>query len=288
MALNEHKQVNRVGTMHKDCSKIMDPVTFSSSDSYIPILNWTDYPKFYSFSLEFQTNERNGILAYILGAQNDATVPANSSLVSLSRDFFSLEIHDKFLNAYINLGSKYSRHEITNERVSSGRSHQVSVVLNPMQAIIRFDQSEEKIINFDNANNNDKLDLVGPLVIGGIYPSHVAPPSANPSLRLPPYFYSGMLGHGFVGCIQDVEVNGHYVNLTHFAALEGVSGISTEICAPMPDQCDLGNCLNEGVCLDGWNRFYCDCSSTGFNGPTCNQRKSCFRCIYFHSFVEKK
>jgi leucine-rich repeat transmembrane neuronal protein 1/2 len=164
------------------------------------------------------------------------------------------------------------RHEIINQHVSDGKSHQVTVELNEKMAIFRFDQQPEKIVNLELGNNsNEKLELVGPLIIGGIYPNHTAPAAVNPSLKIPPYFYSGMLGHGYVGCIQDVEINGKQVNLTHFATKEGVSGISTDICAPMPDQCDFGNCLNEGVCMEGWNRFYCDCSSTGFNGPICNQ-----------------
>ena len=92
---------------------------------------------------------------------------------------------------------------------------------------------------------------------------------------------SGMLGHGYVGCIQDVEVNGQPVNLTHYAALEGVSGVNTEMCSAMPNQCDIGHCMNEGVCLEGWNRFVCDCAATGFNGPICNQRK--LKLFFFRS-----
>ena len=116
---------------------------------------------------------------------------------------------------------------------------------------------------------------MGPLIIGGIYPNHTAPFAANPSLKIPPYFYAGMLGHGFVGCVQDVEVNGRVVNLTHFASVEKVSGVSAEMCTPMPNQCEIGQCANEGVCMEGWNRFVCDCAATGFNGPVCNQRRNC-------------
>jgi neurexin len=264
----------------------MDPITFSSPNSYIPIYEWNEFPKFNSFSIEFQTTENYGVLAYILGADNtqnnDKTNKHNkitnqiqSKLLSFNRDFFSLEIHNRFLYAYFNLGSSYIRHEVVHEHVSSGKSHSISVEINDKYAIFRFDNKPETSIRIDSSNN-DRLELSGPLIIGGIYPNHTAPLASNPSLRIPPYFYSGMLGHGYVGCIQDVQINGDYVNLTYYAELEGVSGVNTEMCTPMPNQCDIGHCMNDGVCMEGWNRFYCDCTATGFNGPICNQRKFWF------------
>ena len=68
LALNNSNFIKKVGSMQKDCRKVMDPVTFSSPNAYIPILEWRDYPKLVSFSVDFQTNERYGVLAYILGA----------------------------------------------------------------------------------------------------------------------------------------------------------------------------------------------------------------------------
>lgn len=283
MALNNSKYINKVGNIQNSCRKVMDPVTFSSPNSYIPVHTWKDYPKFFSFSIEFQTTENYGVLAYILGADNTnnnnktnkhnkLTNQVQSKLLSFNRDFFSLEIHNRFLNAYFNLGTSYIRHEVVHEHVSSGKSHQISVEINDKYAIFKFDQRPETSIPIE-LSSNDVLDLTGPLIIGGIYPNHTAPPASNPSLRIPPYFYSGMLGHGYVGCVQDVEINGQYVNLTEYAALEGVSGVNTEMCTPMPNQCDIGHCMNDGICMEGWNRFVCDCSATGFNGPICNQRK---------------
>ncbi len=288
LALNDSSYIKKEGTIQKSCRKVMDPITFSSPQSYIPVPTWKDYPKFFSFSIEFQTTENYGVLAYILGPNtNTNSVNKNkspsSSLMSLNRDFFSLEIHNRFLNAYFNLGTSYIRHEIVHEHVSSGKSHQISVEINDNHALFKFDQRPETSIRLSNTPN-EVLELMGPLIIGGIYPNHIMPASSNPSIKIPPYFYSGMLGNGFVGCIQDVEVNGQYVNLTQFALLEAVSGVNSEMCTPMPNQCDIGNCMNDGICLEGWNRFFCDCSATGFNGPICNQRK--FYLIFFNIFLK--
>ena len=289
LALNNSQLVTKYGNVAvaasgsaeaSSCRKIMDPITFSSPNSYIPVYAWNEYPKLYSFSIEFQTTENYGILAYILGPEKTAAAAqSNNKLKRQSkqnaangRDFFALEIHNRFLNVYFNLGTSYIRHEIVHEHVSSGKSHQISVEINDKYALFRFDQRPETSIRLDMAPN-DTLELSGPLIIGGLFPNHTAEPFANPSRRVPAFFYAGMLGHGYVGCIQDVEVNGQFVNLTKYAAQEGVSGVNTDMCTPMPNQCDMGHCLNDGVCMEGWNRFYCDCSATGFNGPICNQRK---------------
>lgn len=262
----------------------MDPVTFNSPESYIPIFEWKNYPKLYSFSIEFQTTENYGVLAYVLGSTNDNKVlyqNSDSYLQSMHRDFFALEIHNRFLNAYINYGSNYYRHEVVHEHVSSGKQHQIQVEFHGGYVTFKFDQKPPSTIKIDNGNG--LLELEGPLIIGGIYPNHTSNSLSSPSRHLPPYFLSGMLNHGYVGCIHDVIINGEYVNLTHYASLESISGISTEICSAMPNQCTIGHCMNGGICSEGWNRFICDCSSTGYNGPICNQRM-CFVELKYTAF----
>lgn len=183
-------------------------------------------------------------------------------------------------------------------------------MLNNVAIYIRFDQKPETTLRLQSAGNIERINLVGPLILGGIYPNHTAHWSASPSRHIPPYFYSGMLHHGYVGCMQDVEINGQSVNLTYHVTRDRISGIMTSsgnggsgsatalaaagdataaaavaaapVCSPMPNQCDLGHCLNDGVCVEGWNRFVCDCSATGFNGPICNQRKFDRAFSFFH------
>lgn len=278
LLFNDSHLIKVNGKIEKSCKNVMQPITFSSPDSYLPILYWKNYPSLNSFTIEFQTNERNGILAYILGSENTVKHISqienlrNSRLISFNRDFFSIEIHNRFLNAYFNLGSNYIRHEVVNEQVSNGRSHKLIVEINQQYAIFKFDQNPETSIRI-SSSDSDILQLTGPLIIGGIHPNHSSLPGQNPSIQMPPFFYSAMLGNGYLGCILDVDINGQTVNLTKFALMEGVGGINSDICSPMPNQCDIGQCLNEGICIEGWNRFVCDCSSTGFNGPICNQRK---------------
>ena len=274
--LNNSNLVKEIGKIERTCTNVMKPITFSSPNSYIPILEWNSYPILNSFTIEFQTNEKNGILAYILGAENTNNYLTqiknlmSSKLLSLNRDFFSLEINEHFLIAYFNSGTSYIRHEIANQQVSNGKSHQVIVELNQQYAIFKFDQNPETTIRISSYDTNI-LRLTAPLIIGGIYPNHSS--LYQISSRIPDQFYSVMHGNGFVGCILHLEINEQKINLTNFAIKEDVRGVNFDICSPMPNQCDIGQCLNEGLCIEGWNRFECDCSSTGFNGPICNQRK---------------
>ena len=139
MALNNSKYVQKHGGfLQPSCRATMPPVTFSSPSSYIPIYNWKDYPRLRSFSLEFQTNEYYGILAYALGAEPNSTTTTNTFLSSYKRDFFALEIHNRFLLAYFNLGSTYIRHEVVHEHVSSGKSHQITIEFNDQYAIFKY------------------------------------------------------------------------------------------------------------------------------------------------------
>lgn len=37
--------------------------------------------------------------------------------------------------------------------------------------------------------------------------------------------------------------------------------------------CQEDSCSNQGVCLQQWDGFSCDCSMTSFSGPLCNDRE---------------
>lgn len=38
--------------------------------------------------------------------------------------------------------------------------------------------------------------------------------------------------------------------------------------------CGSHPCMHGGKCIEGWNRFYCDCTSTDFIGATCSKGKN--------------
>lgn len=46
--------------------------------------------------------------------------------------------------------------------------------------------------------------------------------------------------------------------------------------------CQEDSCANQGVCLQQWDGFSCDCSMTSFSGPLCNDRKYAKKCWSGH------
>lgn len=46
--------------------------------------------------------------------------------------------------------------------------------------------------------------------------------------------------------------------------------------------CQEDSCANQGVCLQQWDGFSCDCSMTSFSGPLCNDRKYMKKCPSEH------
>lgn len=57
------------------------------------------------------------------------------------------------------------------------------------------------------------------------------------------------------------------LSLSFYTTLSSVSsGPSTT--------CQEDSCSNQGVCLQQWEGFSCDCSMTSFGGPLCNDRES--------------
>lgn len=51
--------------------------------------------------------------------------------------------------------------------------------------------------------------------------------------------------------------------------------------------CQEDSCANQGVCLQQWDGFSCDCSMTSFSGTLCNDREYIQDCSLF-SFSLKK
>lgn len=106
-----------------------------------------------------------------------------------------------------------------------------------------------------------QLDLEGPLFVGALAPSDQGP-------AVPSEVWTAKLNYGYVGCLRQLVVNGKTVDLAA-QAREQDSGSLRPSCHTSPSQCDSQPCLNGGLCSEGWNRFVCDCTRTGFTGPVC-------------------
>ena len=70
--------------------------------------------------------------------------------------------------------------------------------------------------------------------------------------------------------MQDLVINGEKVDIAGLARKQRAAGVD-EYCRVMDEQCISRPCMHRGDCREGWNRFVCDCTTTSYIGPTCNE-----------------
>uniref|UniRef100_T1J5X7 Uncharacterized protein n=1 Tax=Strigamia maritima TaxID=126957 RepID=T1J5X7_STRMM len=166
----------------------------------------------------------------------------NSGATTAGGDFFAFEMMDGHIYLLLNLGSGAVKVKASNRRVDDGHWHAITL---------------------RRSGESNQLDLEGALFVGGVGTSLDA-------IVVPVELWTGTLRYGYVGCMRDLVVNGNAIDIATYAKKQD-SGSIRPACHTLPPQCDSQPCMNGGVCSEGWNRFICDCSATGFVGPTCGK-----------------
>lgn len=117
---------------------------------------------------------------------------------------------------------------------------------------------------FTASGESEILDLEGDMYLGGL-------PESRAGLILPTELWTAMLNYGYVGCIRDLFIDGRSKNIRQLAELQNAAGVKSSCSRTSAKQCDSYPCKNNAVCKDGWNRFICDCTGTGYWGRTCER-----------------
>ena len=86
---------------------------------------------------------------------------------------------------------------------------------------------------------------------------------------------------GMIGCIKDVNIGKDRTLINSIIRIDKNLNFEEEMCS-MKDLCFPSRpCKNSGKCIQTISHTYCDCSSTGYTGPTCeiedveNYHQSC-------------
>lgn len=108
------------------------------------------------------------------------------------------------------------------------------------------------------------MDLEGDLYLGGL-------PDNRAGLVLPTELWTAMLNYGYVGCVRDLFIDGRSKDIRQIAQSQNMTGIKSSCSKVSGKQCDSNPCKNNGACKEGWNRFVCDCTGTGFWDSTCER-----------------
>lgn len=117
---------------------------------------------------------------------------------------------------------------------------------------------------FTASGENEILDLEGDLYLGGLPDNRVA-------LVLPTELWTAMLNYGYVGCVRDLFVDGRSKDIRQIAQSQNMTGVKSSCNKLTGKQCDSNPCKHNGLCKEGWNRFICDCTGTGYWDSSCEK-----------------
>ncbi|XP_070782033.1 neurexin-3b isoform X2 [Enoplosus armatus] len=239
----------------------LDPINFETPDSYLALPKWNT-KRVGSISFDFRTSEPNGLILFTHGKpqdRRDAKGQKNNKV-----DFFAVELLDGGLYLLLDMGSGTIKVKATQAKVNDGAWHHVDIQRDGRSGIISVNSRRTP---FTASGENEILDLEGDLYLGGL-------PDNRVGLVRPTELWTAMLNYGYVGCVRDLFIDGRSKDIRQIAQSQNVTGIKSSCSKVTGKQCDSNPCKNNGACKEGWNRFICDCTGTGFWDSTCDREAS--------------
>jgi len=229
-------------------------ISFTREEAYLVLPSWKSSMSG-SISFKFRTIEPNGVLLFNGGTNNGLVV-----------DYFAMELLGGHLYVHLDLGSGAVKIKASRFELNDGSWHRVALMLRKQDGRITIDGDTEP---FQTPGEATQLDLGGSLYIGSV-------DYMDPYLRLPPALWSGTLRYGFVGCLKDFYINGASIDIVQYAHQQDVGSIRSS-CHKMPDTCHDRPCMHGGKCVEGWNRYICNCQQTSFSGASCGNTAATFK-----------
>ncbi|KAI4895267.1 hypothetical protein NFI96_011738, partial [Prochilodus magdalenae] len=239
----------------------LDPISFETAESFLSLPKWNT-KRVGSISFDFRTSEPNGLILYTQGKPQDKRDARSQR--SNKVDFFAVELLDGSLYLLLDMGSGTVKVKATQNKVNDGIWHHVDIQRDGRSGIISVNSRRTP---FTATGENEILDLEGDLYLGGL-------PDNRADLILPTELWTGMLNYGYVGCIRDLFIDGRSKDIRQIAEAQSRAGIKPSCSKVSGKQCDSNPCKNNGVCKEGWNRFICDCTGTGYWARTCEREAS--------------
>jgi len=194
-----------------------------------------------SLSVKIRTTEPNGVIFYNKGQNGH---------------FFGMEMFSGHLYLHLDLGTGHVKIRVSQMRIDDGKWHNFHTERTKQYGKVTLDGQGN---DFSLPGDADNLLLSHDLYLGGF------PPNTGPH---PPKMWSATMEMGFVGCVRDVVIDGSSVQLSDLALVQDLGSI-VQGCQSQGSSCTKSPCQDGGHCVNGWNRYICDCSLTGNTGPTC-------------------
>uniref|UniRef100_A0AAZ3PF03 Neurexin-1a n=1 Tax=Oncorhynchus tshawytscha TaxID=74940 RepID=A0AAZ3PF03_ONCTS len=234
----------------------LDPITFETPGSFITLNKW-NAKKTGSISFDFRTTEPNGLLLFSHGKpKQDSKSP-----LTLKVDFFAIEMLDGHLYLLLDMGSGTTKTRAINKKVNDGEWYHVDFQRDGRSGTISINTQRQA---YTAPGESEILDLDDNLYLGGL-------PENKLGLVFPTEVWTALLNYGYVGCIRDLFIDGQSKDVRRMAEVQKATGVKPSCSKEPPKQCLSNPCQNNGVCREGWNRYVCDCSGTGYLGRSCER-----------------
>ncbi|XP_076025001.1 neurexin-2-like [Genypterus blacodes] len=218
---------------------VANPVTFLTQASYLAFSTLQAYASMHLF-FQFKTTSPDGLILYNSGDGSD---------------FIVVELVKGYIHYVFDLGNGPSLMKGNSDKpLNDNQWHNV---------VISRDNNNVHILKIDSrtvtqhANGARNLDLKGELYIGGVGKSMYS--------SLPRLIASR---EGYKGCLASVDLNGRLPDLLADALHK--AGQVERGCGGPSTTCTEDSCHHQGVCLQQWEGFSCDCTMTTYGGPFCS------------------
>ncbi|KAM7370629.1 hypothetical protein PAMP_010158 [Pampus punctatissimus] len=260
------------GVVSFKCESVatLDPVTFDTPESYVALSKWTA-KKAGSISFDFRTTEPNGLMLFSHGKprqqqRKDPRTPptiknTDAVSVNLKVDFFAIEMLDGHLYLLLDMGSGTTKTKAIDRKVNDGEWYHVDFQRDGRSGTISVNSVRTA---YTAPGDSEILDLDETLYLGGL-------PEDRAGLIFPTEVWTALLNYGYVGCIRDLFVDGQSKDIRRLAEAQRAVGVKPSCSREPPKQCLSNPCQHNGNCREGWNRYVCDCSGTGYLGRSCER-----------------
>ncbi|XP_074547933.1 neurexin 3a isoform X3 [Halichoeres trimaculatus] len=252
------------GEVSYKCENVatLDPISFETPEAYISLPKWNT-KRMGSISFDFRTTEPNGLILFTHGKPQERKDAARSQK-NTKVDFFAVELLDGSLYLLLDMGSGTIKVKATQTKVNDGAWYHVDIQRDGRSGTISVNSRRTP---FTASGESEILDLEGDMYLGGL-------PTDRTNLILPTELWTAMLNYGYVGCIRDLFIDGRSKDIRQIAEAQNGAGIKPSCNKQPGKQCESYPCKNRGICKEGWNRFICDCTGTGYWSRTCEREAS--------------
>ncbi|XP_055974526.1 neurexin-1 isoform X15 [Sorex fumeus] len=236
----------------------LDPITFETPESFISLPKW-NAKKTGSISFDFRTTEPNGLILFSHGKPRHQKDAKNPQMIKV--DFFAIEMLDGHLYLLLDMGSGTIKIKALQKKVNDGEWYHVDFQRDGRSGTISVNTLRTP---YTAPGESEILDLDDELYLGGL-------PENKAGLVFPTEVWTALLNYGYVGCIRDLFIDGQSKDIRQMAEVQSTAGVKPSCSRETAKPCLSNPCKNNGLCRDGWNRYVCDCSGTGYLGRSCER-----------------